>query len=407
MKRKIFDWIAAVVTLLISITGAVALYFWADGMLHNDATRHWWMGLFFSVIFLLGFAGLHIYLLLSKYKVQRPRFWYLWALIAVLLIFALGVGMEYVYMRSVEEETTTTEATKEDVDVVLLLDCSGSMDAYGYRPLRDEAAENFVNGLDGSCQLQVMCFAGGLNEIKYTDLLKMDDSGKATVTDFINSDNTDCDGTTDFDIALENALNTLQTNPNVRDDSEKAVILLTDGEVPFLVGSYFQDYLDEEIHLYTIRIYASDDVGSETQRLIDLAKDTGGGDTLLKPDDDGNIDSSAILKAFKAAYESSAESTTTVKTEFTENLLICTDSVTFWKVALRTAVLLAIAVLFGLGYFGRFSLLQVLISCAVGLVISLMAALIDSMLICMILSAALLGTAIVMIELVEGGELDV
>ena len=405
MNRKKFDWIASLVTLLSCVGSAVAMYFLTGGAPSDDSLLPWWMGLFFLVVFAVGFAALHIYLHFSKYKVQRPKFWYIWALVAAILIFLLGSGGEYVYTISKEESKTEKETTKADVDVVLLLDCSGSMEGYGYDVLRNEAAENFVNGLDDSCQLQIMCFAGGVNEIDASELLKMDDSGKATAIDFIK--NMDCYGTTDYDSALESALNTFKTNSNVREDSEKAVILLTDGEVLFLVGDYFQDYLDEEIQLHTIRIYWTDDVGPETQRLIDFTKDSGGSDTLLKPDDDGKIDSSAILKAFNSAYTSSSCGSTTTQTTTTDDLLICTGSVGFWRVILRTVALMAIAVLFAMGYFGRFSWSGALIGCGIGVVISILAALIDSALVCMILAAALFGTAIVFYHLPESGEFDV
>lgn len=418
MNQKKYDWIPTVVTFLAGIAGALLLHFVGEDLRLGDETRPWWMGLFFLVIFLLGFAGLHIYLIFSKYQVQRPKAWYLWALGAAVLVFALGVGGEYVYMRSSEEvtkkETTEKEvASKENVDVVLLLDDSGSMEGYGYEPLRDDAAREFINGLDESTQLQVYGFAGPVDSPLASALLPMDDSGKTTARDYIST--IDCYGITDFDFALEFALETLTTDPNVRPDSKKAVILLTDGEAYNLLGSCFQDYLDQGIQLFTIRIYEFDNLGDDTQRLIDLANSSGGHDEQLKPDADGKIDSSAILKAFQNAFASTSTAPTTKtstseKTVYTDDLLICSESVSFWKVILRTVALMIVAVLFGCGYFGRFSLIYALIGCGVGAILTVLAALIGSVLIASLISGALLATAVVLYEIPGGsygGELSV
>ena len=402
MKRKVFDWLAAGVTLLISVLGAVILYFTSEDLQKDDLTRYIWMGLFFLVIFMVGFAALQVYLKYSKYEVQRPKNWLVWALIAAVAVFAIGAGAEYLYMQSTETKTSKKSTGSDTkVDVVLLLDSSGSMDSV--KDVRNDSIAAFINSLDEHCQLQVMGFAGGLGANDSSDFQTMDDSGKSAAITFMN--NLDMIGLTDFDFGAENALNSLTSNPKARQDAKKAVIMVTDAAGAFN-GTCQQSYLDAGVQFYTIRLntYQLD----PPQTLMDFVTKTGGFDQSFLTDSNGEIDSDQLLQAFESVFASTSGSKTetTTKTKVSNDLLISTDSVGFWRVILRTAALMAVAVLFGVGYFGSFDRRNALIHCGVGLVISLVA-MIDSVLICSILAAALLGTAIVTYQISEGGELDV
>lgn len=376
MKQTKFDPIALLVTALCGLAGA-ALMAIQERALDGDLLQTClWMGAFFLVVFLCGFASLHIYLALNRrYRVQRRRLWPVTALVCGALIFGIGAGSQYFYMYS-EEEIVDTVVTTSDVDMVLMLDGSGSMSAYGYVTPRNNAASSFVDSLGQDSRLQAAVFAGGQFTLGSTELLSMDSAGKATVKDFINS--TDCIGTTNFEAALSEALYTLTTDPNVRPDSGKAVILLTDGDNGILYSDYLDAYTSAGIRLFTVRITNGTFQSSEIKQLISLAQATGGFDTVLTPDADGSVDTSALLQAFQDAFQATSETNVTRVTHLTDNLLICSGSVSFGLTLLRTAALALIFLLFGLGYFGGGSAPALGVNAALGLALSLLTALLGN-----------------------------
>lgn len=407
MKHLKFDPIALVITLLSGLAGALLMSIQNRALDGDLLQTCLWMGSFFLVVFLCGFGSLHVYLSLSKrYNVQRRKLWPVTALVCGALIFGIGAGGQYFYMYS-EEEIVNTVVTTSDVDMVLMLDGSSSMSSDGYVAPRNDAAASFVDSLNQEIHLQAAVFAGGSRLLGSTELIPLDDAGKTLVKDFVFS--SDCLGTTNFELALSSALETLTTNPNLRPTSSKAVILLTDGSTGTLHSDFQQDYLNAGIRLFTVRITDGSDQSNEIKQLIALAQATGGFDVELKPDTNGNVDTGKLLSAFQDAFNATSTNHTNRVTHITDNLLIRSESVTIGLALLRTAVLMLIFILFGVGYFGGITLPSLGTNAALGLVLSLMAVPLGSihLVIACLVAGFLCAPAFVCYDLSEGGGIHV
>ena len=352
-----------------------------------------WSGLFFLAVFLGGFVGLQLSLALNRHgRARRSRGWFAALVLSGALIFGAGAGGQALFMLSREEVTTSSA-----VDMALLLDASGSMDTSGYSLPRTDAAVQFVEAMGEDTRIQAVSFASTV--LDSTDLLTMDAAGRQTLVNFIKA--IDAVGMTDFDAPLSLAADTLLTQG--RADSNKAILLLTDGEGTF--SSQAADTLLENgIRLFSIRIDAVGSSSAEVRALTELAERTGGFDTRLVPGADGSVDTAALLQAFQEAFQATSEHRMGMK----EELLIRAEGISGYQLAVRFVTLILCALLFGVGYFAQWRGGMVVRNALSGALLAVLLTLaggfggLSILLICL-----LLGAAYVKIEWKGGGTLDV
>lgn len=392
MKNKSICALAWPLSFLGGVLGAVLMM---PGLILSPATplgRTLWSGGFFLAVFLGGFVGLTVALALSRrYKVRRPRAWPVALILCAALVFGVGAGGQWLFMYS--KETVVLPA---EVDMVLLLDASGSMDSYGYSEPRTEAACQFVDSLDEDCRLQVVSFAGWV--LDSTNLLTMDDAGKDAAKAMIRS--IDSVGMTDFNAPLQTAMDTLTTR--AREGVNRAVVLLTDGEGE-LSQRVISAYLDSDIKVMTIRISTAARPTAEAQALISFAQGTGGFDARLTPQSGGGIDASDMLAAFEDAFQASTET----RTNMAEDLLVCSAGNSLYQILIRVATLLLCALLFGIGYFSRILRLGILFDLLCGLAAALLLTLLGGLpyIVCaLVLCVLLAGSFVAFTRSASGGE---
>jgi len=358
-----FAYLASGASLAGALLGVLLMGALKESASDSSSGRALWMGGFFLAIFVLGFAAMQLAMAFDRaYRYTRPPLWWAAFLAACLLLFGIGVGGQYLFMYEKEEVTIN-----RGVDMVLLLDASGSMSSAGYDVSRTEAACQFVDSLGSDCRLQAVSFAGRV--LDSSALLKMNAANKDTLKAMITA--LDASGATDFNEPLEQAMTTLQKEG--RKNANHAVILLTDGQSS-LESTVINDYKKSDIRVFTIRISTSPSLSYDEEALRDLADDTGGFDTQLVPAADGSIQTTDMLEAFRKAFEATSE--TEVKMD-TDLLVYAEEELTAWQIAVRIVCVMLCAVLFGIGYFGRVSLFGALSSAAVGLVAALLLGALD------------------------------
>lgn len=296
-----------------------------------------WYGAFFAGMFAGGWLGLNLWIKWNRnYEIQRSGGRLGTFLPVLLLLFGTGAGGQALFMYSKEEV-----AVSAAVDMVLLLDASGSMDMAGFSLPRTEAACQFVDSLDEDCRLSAIAFASIV--LDSSELRIMDARGKENTKEFIRG--IDSVGATDFNLPLKAAMDILESEG--RTDCRKAVLLLTDGEGE-LAQNLAGEYLEKGILVYTIRLSASSGTSSYARELAEFAADTGGFDTCLKPDSDGSVDTADMLAAFQDAFRASTQTQVVMRGE-----LMNVEGNTAYQFLVRLVTLCLYSLFCGIGYFGR------------------------------------------------------
>jgi len=395
MRGKQFGWVMSGASALGALCAMLLLTGQQKSAMDMPVQRALWVGAFFLMIFLFGFCALQLAMLLSrKYKVERPRLWWAAFLLACVLVFGIGFGGQYLFMYSKEEVVTPAE-----VDMVLLLDASGSMESCGYITPRNDAACQFVDSLDDDCQLQAVAFAGRVMD--QSQLLTMNSANKDTLKQMISS--IDASGVTDFNEPLELAMNTLNTQG--RKNCNKAVILMTDGNSP-LDSGVINTYLNSDVRVFSIRISSDTILIPYAQALADFAQNTGGFDTQLTPNPDGSIDTADMVKAFQDAFEATSE----IEVNMRRDLIIyAEDGVTLWQFVIRALVIMLCAVIIGIGYFGVVSLPSAISSGVMGLITAVLVTVLEGAgyFLCALVVVLLVGTGYVFLDLRGEDHFDV
>ena len=387
----------SVLSWLLSLAGACLCAWVAAASWDNvNGTGEYilWSGAFFAAIFIGGFAGLQLSLALNRrWRPVRPRRWIPAFAASAILIFGTGAGGQALVMLSSQEVQTTSAS----VDMVLLLDASSSMDDAGVSQPRTEAATQFVDALPPDHALQAISFASAV--LDSTRLLPLDDAGKQSLKAFISA--IDSIGMTDFNEPLIAAIQTLsaQTQP----ERGRAVLLLTDGEGS-LDGEVVNDLISQDIQVFSVRISNSESLSPEAQALVDLAEATGGFDTCLRPDGSGSVDTADLLAAFQAAFQASTEDQLVME----EELLIASSHASLYQLLIRLVTLIAIGVLFGIGYYAQIHLRTLLYNALSGAMLTAAVSILgSSAVLCMVLCCLLLAAAYVALEQNGGDTLDV
>lgn len=393
MSRKKFSLSAWIASLGGALLGA-AIIAPENWTLDSSTDRILWAGAFFLVVFFCGFLGLQLALQLSrKYKVERPRGWVVSMLLAGALLFCSGACGQALFMYSREAITIPAE-----VDMVLLLDASGSMDSAGYDRPRTEAGCQFVDSLDEKNRLQAISFASTV--LNNTQLLVTDDAGRETLKQFIYG--IDSIGMTNFNDPLYEALDTLEDEG--REKCNHAVILLTDGAGD-IDQNVIDEYLDTDIKVFSIRIDNSPVLDYQAQALADFAAATGGFDAQLIPNADGSINTADLLTAFQNAFQATSET----RLKMSEDLLVCTENTTLWQFIVRAVTLMICSAIFGFGYFGRINVKSLSLHAIVGFTLAVLISILGNAgySACVFLLCLLMAAAYVTLNLDAGDEINV
>jgi Mg-chelatase subunit ChlD len=135
--------------------------------------------------------------------------------------------LPYAYADDAEgSERPLTSGTNEDLDVVLLLDDSGSMRLSDPLRLRDQGAKLLVQFLKKGDRLAILAFSDDVRELR--PLRPYDTENAQEVAEEIARINNDGQYT-DMLSGLKAAKLVLENSP--REDSDKAIILMTDGQL--------------------------------------------------------------------------------------------------------------------------------------------------------------------------------
>lgn len=352
--KKNFDWIVLVLTLLLGGAGCAFCLMIYGRTAQDTWGRIIWSGLFFSLPFVTSLLGSYLAEALQsrRFTVLRKRGRIFTMILAAASGFLVGAGGQALYMISAFEKNPA-------MDIVLLLDGSGSME--DEKEGCDKAARALLDQMDENSRAQVVSFAAAV--LGNTDLLPMDEAGKDTITDFIRS--IDVIGGTEFGQPLTFALNSLRENKE--EQRAQAVILLSDGEGP-LPDSLKEEYIKEGLLLYTIRIDTGTKPTADTEKLIDMAKSTGGFDTLIPVDKSGQANTQELISAFGEAF------TATREIGMGEQMIVfgnMNGSVIF-RFLIRTLVFALYAVLVGAIYYRSLQPEQILGNLTAGLLLSVL-----------------------------------
>lgn len=353
-----------------------------------------WSGGFFLLIYLAGFLGLSIGLaILSRirgFRVRRSGNWLLVFLLGAVLIFGAGAGGQALFMRS----EAVDEYHPTPVDVVLLLDDSSSMELYGYDGARTEGTCLFVDSLDENVRVQVIAFSGLVRE--YLPFTTADDAGKEQIKEGVR--NIDLTGLTDFDLPLTAAAQSLTENG--RADCQKAILLFTDGEAS-LADETVQKVIGSGAKLFCVRISGSDqtdEISADMRKLADLAVQTGGADIVLEPAADGTVNAEDLLTAFQTAFAAVVETIRVVP----DGLLAVSAGITTYQWIIRVITILLIAVLTGIGFFGRIRPLPLILNLVSGAAFAIaIGAAGGQYLLVAVCGGILLGSAFVVLQIRE------
>ena len=352
--KKNFDRIVLILTLLLGGAGCAFCLMIYGRTAQDTWGRIIWSGLFFSLPFVTSLLGSYLAEALQsrRFTVLRKRGRIFTMILAAASGFLVGAGGQALYMISAFEKNPA-------MDIVLLLDGSGSME--DEKEGCDKAARALLDQMDENSRAQVVSFAATV--LGNTDLLPMDEAGKDTITDFIRS--IDVIGGTEFGQPLTFALNSLRENKE--EQRAQAVILLSDGEGP-LPDSLKEEYIKEGLLLYTIRIDTGTKPTADTEKLIDMAKSTGGFDTLIPVDKSGQADTQELISAFGEAF------TATREIGMGEQMIVfgnMNGSVIF-RFLIRTLVFALYAVLVGAIYYRSLQPEQILGNLTAGLLLSVL-----------------------------------
>ncbi|MBE6982126.1 MAG: VWA domain-containing protein [Ruminococcaceae bacterium] len=379
MKGLRAHWMATLLSFCGAVLGAVLMN---DEIWEVDRSIHIiWVGLVFAAIFLLAFAGMAIGLrFFGKYRGILPADWKRWFLVALLGLLLVGVIGEALWPQEKNENITNIQT--KPMDLVLLVDCSGSMDN-GRLDAAKDASCQLVDILNEQVNLQVISFGGTI--VGLTGFEAMDASGRTQAKDFIR--NIDCVGATNFDEPLQEAKNTLDSYG--RGSCKQAVLLVTDGECS-VDTQIFQDYQASSIEVHSVRITDSYSSIRDAQDLISLANATGGSDTDIDATY-GSVDASELLDSFRNALQD-----VIVEEEIGDLRTFFDDPE--GGVLLRILVVALCYVLSSVGFYGKPTQKGLIIRGIIGLLVSLPAIFMDQYVGFMVWYLIAVGPALVLVR---------
>ena len=118
----------------------------------------------------------------------------------------------------------------------------------------------------------------------------------------------------------------------------------------------------------------------------------------------GSVDTADLLAAFQAAFQASTEDQLVME----EELLIASSHASLYQLLIRLVTLIAIGVLFGIGYYAQIHLRTLLYNALSGAMLTAAVSILgSSAVLCMVLCCLLLAAAYVALEQNGGDTLDI
>ena len=133
------------------------------------------------------------------------------------------------------EELTEEDSGQMNLDVVFVLDSSGSMNESDPNRVAVDAFSLFTDLCDESCSLGYTVYSEKIKESE--EITPLDKKHLASLRDKITSLNTNPYGDTDIALGLTKAMSLHQANKDTRENRKKAIILLSDGNTHLIGGS--------------------------------------------------------------------------------------------------------------------------------------------------------------------------
>ena len=268
MKNKRFDWLTA----LISFAASAAVF--AVCLVILDKNRS--LGVVFNVLgtavtvvlpVIVSALILRLFPKRAKgLKVTFPKFLTAsGAILLVILFLVAGLG-QLLYSLSVstyeehirdDVEIRTTEHG-ENMDIVLLLDISGSMTsalvpgyAASYYKVSSQASELFIDRIAEECRMAGSAFADMTNLKKsgFDHLITMSPDNKKIIKENLK-DTADVGGGTSIETALRDAFDILMSDSPER---KKAIVLFSDGVDALIDNSIFTELENNDISVVLLR----------------------------------------------------------------------------------------------------------------------------------------------------------
>ncbi|MBQ7847905.1 MAG: VWA domain-containing protein, partial [Clostridia bacterium] len=274
-----------------------------------------YMGMFFAFVTVFGCLGLFFYFLLSKKYVAAFNFGSFFARVGICTAVALiaGILFQLVFML---KPSVSVKTTSKDADIVILMDCSGSMESIS--DARSTATADFLDDLGKDSRVMIVPFAATVFKDATSELLYMTDDNKDDLKDLTSS--LLSFGTTEFEEPLELAYDTLEGEK--RENCTQAVVIVSDmfGVIPEGIR---EKYEDSDIQVYNIRFdfgSVEDDLEDFVNEAKDFADETGGLDIPLDVKSDGSVDTEDMKKAFEKVFRATTK--TQAKMDRAEGLLV-------------------------------------------------------------------------------------
>lgn len=251
------------VSLIVTSFIVSALVLFSSILVHPTLEAENWLenavfvGLICALTALASFGSVHLFNLFRiRRKTSLPPFLSLATLLVILAIFVFGAVGQVIYSLSLriskektgEESVSEPVVTTEGVDLVLLMDNSGSMALINQ--VVCEACNEVIDRLPQSFRVGGGTFA---DDVLFTELHDLDTQGKKAIKKSLITD-TSLGGGSSFDKALKRARNEFEKNSS--DDRNRVLIMFTDGQAVLfesLCGDIARDLRDLGVTVYSIR----------------------------------------------------------------------------------------------------------------------------------------------------------
>ncbi|MBR0509532.1 MAG: VWA domain-containing protein [Clostridia bacterium] len=364
-KRKSssgFDFLLAFLSLAVTtLVFAVMLIITRRVASSGAFVRALMTGLCFALPPLLGYTFMAMTpFFRRRLRVKMPPLISLITAITLVGTLLIGIGGQYLYSIHFKKKVKVLP-NFNGADIVLMVDDSGSMGSYK-QPVR-EACKVFVENVPDTNRIAVGIFTEKIDPQLVMDLTPMDAAGKEAAKQMLDRPGTS--GGTDLNLPLERAADILKQNN--RPDQKRVVFIVTDGQ-GYVNPSFLDEYLNENISLFTLRISGMDGFGMDDLNKIAMETD---GLSIEIPS--GSLDD---MKTLASSFEDINKSIQSNSRIYFAHELMLYDSTTptVFGVLIRLICFLGVALLTHLLYYRKFQALSSWIVNIAGVLLATLAA---------------------------------
>lgn len=286
-----------------------------------------WVAEAFAVSLLMGYLGLELELWLNRKNFKAiGRKSILFGIVAsIVLGAAIGAAGQTLYALEIQKytEDEIIEGKKDRANIALMADYSGSMDGILQSYL--EATDELIDSLDEKNSLQFAAFTSvDIDKNTHaTDMLPMTAQNKKIIKDFYDKLPYMYGYSTNFDIAIDFAVDSLISNHS--DSIRSVVLILTDCQ-----GFVSQDVLDRckqnNCELYVLTLKNELTTINQLEQVADKYFE-------LEPNPDGSINVSDAVEALEEAIDGTTTVTETKKKlALSMDMIVSSDDLTVFRV---------------------------------------------------------------------------